>query len=839
MAETFILENGDFIRSNRQIVQIKSIKAIARNKHTTISGFNLRSVTPTLGQDYYFYVFNIEGGGFVLVAGDDLLTPILGFSSTGHFDLEKAPCNLKAFIEGCTATMEYHLTTQRTMERPMAFSGVESTIAPLLGEIEWDQSYPWNDQCPDLGLEKAPVGCVATALSQIMRFYAWPNQGKGFHSYKEGSFQELPEDIPGREHSVNFEQQTYRWDLMPKQVKDPSTLSAEQVQELAKLCYHVGVAGNMIYSASGSGTLSEPALRGMRENFRYSRAARVVKRFRYNKKQWHKLVQNELEAGHPVYYAGAGTGGGHAFVVDGYNGNGMYHLNWGWNGLSNGYYALEALEPEGLGIGGGAGGGFNSMQEIILNLEPDKNDSSTLPAPIVTVESFVTKITGDGHSIATPRLELTQITPAVFNGEVALAVVPHGSQDTLVSKTAKISIKNLIDGSKRVLSPTDMPSMDDMGNLQDGRYNLILVYKETPTSGQSTKWLPLERGETALNGIPLIIHQGRWQLLNNEIKLQGKRNATLYMSIGQDPARVTLDGLTHLKYDTATGYDVYKIEQPNVTVTGMISLCDVSVSNKLQNGLGSDISHLDLSQAPQVLSVDICGNHLSEKAVSTIVSSLPYVHPEAPIPYIALRSSDRTNFVHENDVWIARTKGWKVFFKAWEGGSYILKNYPAYDPPKSLHGISIQVEGNGEFSLEGAEDLQRVPFGKKLQFKVPQNALTRLIAIQIDGLDVTEHGSFCVSGDHVVKAIFTGETSSSVQQPSSPEYSITYDAERKKITITPAISAPISIYNMEGICLYQAYGQEEQALSIDVSSWSGGCYIIRIADHCRKFILAY
>ena len=253
--------------------------------------------------------------------------------------------------------------------------------------IKWNQDSPYQDMCP---IDKydgsvCATGCTATAAAQVMRFWKWPNQGMGTFSYTWSDC--IDRDDAGNKLayfdtvlSVDYGATTYNWDLLlPRYTKDESkgnNYTEEQGREIAKLMYHTGVAAKMHYGSDASGAYIDDMGNGMMRNFRYKSKA-----YYYQEKESKlpfdsiaKLFSIDLHAGRPILMAGDSRkgGGGHSFVCDGMDGNGLFHINWGWDGGSNGYYVLNTLEPGSEGIGGNeASGGYGKHVNFMFGLEPD------------------------------------------------------------------------------------------------------------------------------------------------------------------------------------------------------------------------------------------------------------------------------------------------------------------------------------------------------------------------------------------------------------------------------------------------------------------------------------
>lgn len=322
------------------------------------------------------YVFNAgTNNGFVLIAGDDNSVPVLGYSITGSFDKDNMPPNFRKWIEGYRQELEHIIAnnieaapeTKDQWAKLIQGSSTENkstnAVNPLVSTT-WNQSPYYNALCPGGSV----TGCVATAMAQIMNFWEHPVQGSGFHSYNEDDYGTL---------SANFGGTTYQWSSMPNNVSSPNSA-------VATLMYHCGVSVDMNYSPQSSGAYvisSQSPVTHCSEYafttyFGYDNSVQGKERANYSSSSWIQLLKTELNAGRPIEYAGFGTGGGHAFVCDGYDNNDYFHFNWGWGGAYDGYFLVDALNPSGTGTGGGTGG-YNSYQQVVIGIKPPTSSQNT------------------------------------------------------------------------------------------------------------------------------------------------------------------------------------------------------------------------------------------------------------------------------------------------------------------------------------------------------------------------------------------------------------------------------------------------------------------------------
>lgn len=334
-----------------------------------------------------YVVSSGDNAGYVMVAGDDVvINPVLGYSTAGEFDYDAAPDNLKWWIGEYARMIEYAAEHGMAVAETPKF---DTSLDPLI-KTHWNQDYPFNDLCPMLDSEtRAYTGCVATAMAQVMKYHEWPEQGTGSHTYTD--------PYCGQTLSANFGETTYRWDLMPNDYD--GTWTAEQIKAVATLMAHCGVAVDMQYMPDGSGAYSGDVPAALVNYFGYAKD--IIRRDRdyYTQSEWVEMMKAELDAGRPVYYHGQSTGGGHAFVIDGYNTDGYFHVNWGWGGQSDEYYQLATLDPySGQGIGGTTAGYAYSQGAIFNMHRPTGNET---PVPNFKMDSFT--LYGGGTSTETVK----------------------------------------------------------------------------------------------------------------------------------------------------------------------------------------------------------------------------------------------------------------------------------------------------------------------------------------------------------------------------------------------------------------------------------------------------
>ena len=263
-----------------------------------------------------WYVYNQGVEAFVLVSGDDRMPDILGYSTDGAFVVEGMPSNLRAWLENYTAWADALQVGRVAEAAPVSVvpEGYPESVAPLLGDISYDQLAPYNSLCPELDGEHCATGCMATAMATILSYWKYPERGTGSHSYTSATY--------GFPCSFDFGSTVFDWDnILPTYVEGEYT--DEQAEAIATLMYACGVAVDMDYGPE-SGAFEVNLLAGLVGYFGINPYAQLPSRSMYSTQEWMEMVCSELSARRPIYYIGADKEyAGHAFVLDGYDRNGM------------------------------------------------------------------------------------------------------------------------------------------------------------------------------------------------------------------------------------------------------------------------------------------------------------------------------------------------------------------------------------------------------------------------------------------------------------------------------------------------------------------------------------
>lgn len=343
-----------------------------------------------MGQDRIHAYSNAEGEGFLFLAADDNTAPLLGYCDSGSLpsDIAQLPDGLQYWLSYLAAQVSDNSALENPT-RTVVRKSNRAAIKPLIN-TKWNQSAPYNNECPLIGGQRAVTGCVATAFAQVLKYYNYPTKGQGSLTYT---------DSYGNTYSMDFSQNTYAWDYMLDSYSGNNYTSA-QARAVSTLMHACGVGVKMNYSPSASGAQSANVADAMIDYFGYDKGARCMERDYFLSDEWEDMVYSNLRDYGPVAYSGHNGLSGHEFVCDGYDGHGYFHFNWGWGGMSDGWFLLNALDPGAQGIGGSTAG-YNCGQDIVTHVSTQQTSAREYERIIATTDghfniSTVETTTGTG-----------------------------------------------------------------------------------------------------------------------------------------------------------------------------------------------------------------------------------------------------------------------------------------------------------------------------------------------------------------------------------------------------------------------------------------------------------
>lgn len=337
------------------------------------------------------FMYNIgESNGFVIVSADERTPDILGYADSGSIDPENMPENMRSWLE----MYAQEIASMNTSGDNILYAkSSHPAIYPLIS-ANWNQNAPYNLQCPISGGKQCVTGCVATAMAQALSVVR-----------PEGC-----DAIRSRNGASELPSTTFNWSIIHDTYA--SNDQSASAQEVAKLMRYCGQAAEMEYSPNESGATTTVAADGLKHYFNISNSCHVVERQFCMSTTWDETMYNELVNQRPIIIGGQNSGGGHEFVCDGYDGNGLYHINWGWGGISNGYFMLNALSPAAQGIGG-SNSGYNNDVDAIIGLKLKDIAETQENISVLNISELVPN--GNTATIDSEGLLVINMLQQVFN----------------------------------------------------------------------------------------------------------------------------------------------------------------------------------------------------------------------------------------------------------------------------------------------------------------------------------------------------------------------------------------------------------------------------------------
>ena len=465
--------NAKHLSSEEALSMIQSVV----RKSASTAPLKLAYTQETGDAESTVYIFNRDGApGFYVLAADDAVGDIvLGYSHAGYFSVDNMSPGMQWLLEAYSMHVS-SCAAGKVKAAPAQPPADWSAIEPLV-TTKWTQTAPYNNMCPVVLGERSISGCVSVAVAQVMKKYQWPKTGKGSCSYSY--------TLNGKTYDISsdFSKHRYDWDNMLDSYTGASTQT--QKDAVAQLIFDCGVMAQTRYIPDGytigsSGSLVKAA-GGMLEYFDYDKSMQCSRKEWFSDQDWDKMIYEQISQGLPVLYSGQSYYGGHAFVLDGYDGAGLFHFNMGWGGLDDGYYSLDALE-------------YNMDQEAVMNVRPNIGSS------------FKAEFAIEGN-LVTDRAEY------MANGErIQFMAEPDGGflSYSLASGKAEIGVKNTANGSVAINGSTEFKPQSGLRSFSllskdfpKGEYDVYPVFRVA-----GGDWTPMKYNIAETSGRLHFINDG-------------------------------------------------------------------------------------------------------------------------------------------------------------------------------------------------------------------------------------------------------------------------------------------------------------------------------------------
>lgn len=522
-----------------------------------------------------YYVFNIGDTGFVIIAGDDHYRPLIGYSEEGIFDPDDMAPALADYLEG---------VRQGVMEAaaaPAAQPAVAADWAMLektgrmvsrhggredeyLVETKWNQNYPYNYFCPEGAGGPGGhcyAGCVATAAAQLMRYWSHPIQGQGSHTY-------YPEDHPEYGPlTANFGETTYDWANMPNSISSSSPI--EQIEAVALLIYHAGVSVDMNYRPSSSGAVTGLLCQTMPAYFFYTDQMANLYREEYTHEEYMQLIIKAIDMNWPMVH----RGGGHAYVLDGYNDNDMVHFNWGWSGSSDGWFNIDEH-------------GYTEGESVIYNY---------VPAEIYA---------------ATPNMPTDLNVVASTDGTLSAALTWKNPMITLTNQNLAAIDQIVVERNGQVVYTEDNPTPGAEMSIVDETvpyYDVFDYAVYAVVNGQ--------RGASAVAEKVLVSPTCNWKIIMQSSAFQGWNGGyvILYSGTGKEICRLTTTNSSpqSVEFAVPVGQVSFGWSRPRNNVNNVTIIIKDSENNTMYTYQGNTSG---LTEGILLEANNGCGNELNVQA---------------------------------------------------------------------------------------------------------------------------------------------------------------------------------------------------------------------------------
>ena len=440
----------------RTMAQLKAIAARELSVSTTVEDTRATSISnmQMLQQLSDLTVIGNHHVGFVVLANDDAIEAVVGVSNKPYTNDTNINPSFQWYLRAANAAIASRIANGQ------GYSGSIAPSAPLpnhvdsLIETKWHQEAPYNNDIQkDANGNPYLVGCVAIAMTQIMRYHKYPTVGKGSNTYS----------MNGETLSADFSASPYQWNKMLP-IYDKGKYTDEEAKAVSELMRQVGISVNMDYKPGFSSSYTKSAQNALIKYFGYNPNMNRYTRNFYSEQEWMDMVFSELSQHRPIYYSGNDRNweNGHAFVIDGYNQDGKVHVNWGWGGFEDGYFDIGILTPQG-------NGDYSYKQDMIIDIQPAQ-DGQWKSHLTLNYDNELTIEKLGKRSISVPEIQLWNVSSSTLNGIFQLVIEGNGIQHDLVSidYTAKDSY----------WKSYKLPNLSLPTGLPDGDYQIYPRFKD-------------------------------------------------------------------------------------------------------------------------------------------------------------------------------------------------------------------------------------------------------------------------------------------------------------------------------------------------------------------------
>ena len=592
----------------------------------------------------YYYVFNAGGdGGYVIISGDDRTEPILGYVEQGSFDPDNIPENMRSWLQLYADQIKFIVDNDIDPNSPLLKKrnkviGTKHSVPELL-TTRWNQGSPYNILCPKYykeedGTQHYPAtGCSATAMAQVMNYYKYPEKTKAVipshentYTYKDAAdgnqtktVKVTVKAIP-RNTVIDWDnmRDTYSW-----QGEDNANAQDTAVAQLMLMC---GQSLKMGWGSS-SGAVTSRSRDAFVNYFGFDDRTFWGSPGNFSIDEWFDMLYNEISEGYPVLFAGHSSGGGHAFVLDGFDGDNLFHVNWGWGGGSNGWFLVTILNPgDNSGTGASSSSdGYSMSQGALFNLRTPgtpKGDTylqiSDVTISSSTIKATFTNRTGSKNNFHTGIVMQSEDgSLALVGTKQAISGLENGASQ---AKTFSLR-KKLSEGTYR-LSPASKQARSEEWHA---KYNMQDQYIEAVVAADSSVTLTpvnLYLGKESIISVDTITFPGtRIVGTEQEIKVTFRNEGaefyeTVYLFASKTRTKTYTESKSKVALHTGETKDISFFFKPEETGTYNLWLCqDDKGNNVLGQGTMEVIDEADAVKANLAI---------SSYSISNLVEGIAY-----------------------------------------------------------------------------------------------------------------------------------------------------------------------------------------------------------------------
>lgn len=798
LAGALALLIGAGIANARQLTVAEALNAAGIQTRTQAPGVaasGIPTAALTLSQDGLNTVYVVNNAeGFVVLAADDVAPAVLGYSDNGSFEPGNIPSNMQAWLDDYSAYIASAATAgTRVVAAPADPSLTD--IAPLV-RTRWNQGAPYYNLCPTVDGLRTYTGCVATAIAQVLKTYEHPTTGTGTNSYTWNN-QTL---------SFDFGATTFQWDKMTDTYDSSS--SPEACQAVAELMYACGIACYMNYGTGGSGANGVNLSAGLIRYLGYDASLQYISRDYFTLPVWSRMLHDELSKGHPLYYDGANGAVGHAFVIDGYRASdGFFHVNWGWGGMSDGYFSIVTLDPDAQGIGGSTEG-YYLGQSAIFNLKPAEEGSelalqfiaeNILPEETSAPRNDAIYLGGGANS------GFYNTTLGTVEVEVGVELTAPGLEPQYAFYPETVELNYGYGFSAYPIVCEDIPTGTFTGRPVvrcEGKIVPFLI-----PVGQTTKFTVVSTDES-VTFTPNLTEKAQLELVELKSLAPCFRGKTCFVE-----ATVHNAGAEY--YGTLNAY--FLNTKGNSTTLG------AGVVDILPNG---DATIRVQGTLPAMTPLGTCHLRLTDDEGNIIGQDVPVTLEKVPdgTPDPSIRTVSfpgATGSGTDTDPYIVDASAVRVDADLYVGGGFFTSDIRAYIFAENASGSSLFMQA--PYVACWGTETQTLNFSGDLSGSLSENVMYALVFLYRNGRE------YNFMENAPTPCFKTGGTSG-IEQVATAAYGLFPNPALSDVTLTaPGAISGAEVFDLTGsLRQHILFGDNEGRVGMDVSQLAAGQYVVRL-----------